>query len=253
MARLQKDTVDYFPHYCDASTRDTLTVLEGQFGNDGYVFWFKLLEQLGLSDGHFIDCSVGRKWQILCARSRVNPVTGVEIMVLLVEMGAIDEQLWNTNKIIWSQNFVDNVAEAYRNRKRPAPAKPLPTPHNLLTTPDNPITTADNPQTKLDYSKLNNTILDTNPLPPSTVGQSLSTEEVIDAYKKNITLNNDISEEMESELTLACKQYPPEWVRDAIHEACRANNPRWRYIVGILRTWKRYGKDTKVWANERRR
>ena len=58
MARTQKDTVDYFPHDADASAGDTLTVLEGQYANDGYAFWFKLLERLASSEGHFIDLSL---------------------------------------------------------------------------------------------------------------------------------------------------------------------------------------------------
>ena len=55
MARTQQDTVQYFPHDTGASDGDTLTILEANFGNDGYAFWFKLLEKLGRAPGHSID------------------------------------------------------------------------------------------------------------------------------------------------------------------------------------------------------
>jgi len=173
MARPQKQTVDYFPHFADASAGDTLTVLEGQFGNDGYVFWFKLLEKLASSEGHYLDCSNSRKWQVLLGRAKVEEDTGRKIMVLLVEMQAIDKELWENHSIIWCQNLVDNVAEAYKNRKREIPQKPnlsnlalpkltsaskskISTAKKVVSTTENSITTADNPHTKLNNTKVNN-------------------------------------------------------------------------------------------------
>jgi hypothetical protein len=32
-------------------------IIENKFGNDGYSIWFKLLEQLGKANNHFIDIS----------------------------------------------------------------------------------------------------------------------------------------------------------------------------------------------------
>ena len=233
MARTPKDTVDYFPHYCNASDGDTLTVLEGQFGNDGFTFWFKLLEKLGSTDGHFIDCSQTRKWQVLCARARVKELQGVEIMNLLVEMGAIDKQLWETNKIIWCQNFVDNVAEAYRNRKRDIPLKPLSTPNNQITTPDNPLTTPDNTQTILDYTKLDKTKEES----------SLSIENIIELYKKMVGFREEesLDEKVEDDIKKTINIFPPEWVRDAIQEAIRKRK-HWGYVIGILDNWRREKK-----------
>ena len=128
MARLKKDTVEYFPHDADATAGDTLTALQGQFGNDGYAFWFKLLEKLASSDGHFIDCRVTKRWQVILGRSRVDEDVGLEIMALLAEMHAIDAELWNDYKIIWCEKFVDNLDAVYRNRRRDLPGRPTPIP-----------------------------------------------------------------------------------------------------------------------------
>lgn len=177
MARPQKQTVDYFPHDVGATTGDTLTALQGQFGNDGYAFWFKLLEKLASSDGHFIDCSNSQRWQVILGRSRVDEVTGKKMMVLLVEMQAVDKELWQNHHIIWCQNLVDNLAMVYQNRRRTVPQKPIPsdqlqpkldlalegaistveTPHS---TGNNAITTGDNAQSKVKYSRVEESIKD---------------------------------------------------------------------------------------------
>lgn len=79
------------------------------------------------------------------------------------------------------------------------------------------------------------------PLNPP-VSQSLSTKEVITAYQENILLGGTVNEEMEYELNVACGRYSPAWVMDAIKEAMAQNQPFWRYIVGILKNWRKEGK-----------
>lgn len=243
MARTLKNTVKYFPHDSDASAGDTVTVLQSRFGNNGYAFWFKLLEKLAATEGHYLDCRNSTRWQLLLAKTGVNEITGVEIMKLLVEMEAIDKQLWE-GKIIWCQNLVDNIADVYQNRRREIPQKPVSTTNNSITTGKNAISTGDNEQTKLNETKRNEIKRDT-PLNPPPV--SLSLEQVIEVYEKNICLEGTtISEETENELKLAVQQFSAPWVIDAIREACLQNNPTLRYIGGILRTWRKEGKLIKA-------
>lgn len=158
MARTLKDVVSYFPHSADAATGDTLTVLQSRFGNDGYAFWFKLLEKLASTEGHYLDCRNSQRWQLLLAKTGVDELTGVEIMKLLVEMNAIDKDLW-ASKLIWCQNLVNNVSEVYKNRRREIPQKPVITKDNAITTGDNAITTDESTHSKVKESKVNNTIL----------------------------------------------------------------------------------------------
>jgi len=155
MARPQKQTVDYFPHDANACAGDTLTVLQSRFGNDGYAFWFKLLEKLASTDGHYLDCRNSTKWQLLLARTGVNEITGVEIMNLLVEMQAIDKELWES-KLIWCQKLVDNIAEVYKNRRREIPQRPVITNVNTITTEGNGFTTDESTQSKVKETKVNN-------------------------------------------------------------------------------------------------
>jgi len=157
MARILKDVVSYFPHDANACAGDTLTVLQSRFGNDGYAFWFKLLEKLASTDGHCLDVSNSTKWHLLLAKMGVNELTGVEIMNLLVEMQAIDKELWDS-KLIWCQNLVNNLADVYKNRRREIPQKPVTTEKKPITTDDNAITTGRGTQSKVKESKVNKSI-----------------------------------------------------------------------------------------------
>lgn len=102
MGRKQSDIVDYFPHFAEAGK--TLFILKTRYGNDGYAFWFQLLEILCTEVGHFYDCSEEHTWQYLLSRTGTkNAITGTEILDLLANLGKIDKELWG-KKIIWCRN-----------------------------------------------------------------------------------------------------------------------------------------------------
>jgi len=124
MGRPQKQTVDYFPHYTDASTRKTLFILESKYGDNGYCFLFKLFEMLGSCEGHVSYVRNTSDWMFLTAKTRApDQETAKAMLDILAELGTIDAELLAAG-IIWSQSFVDNVSDAYRNRKAPVPSKP---------------------------------------------------------------------------------------------------------------------------------
>ncbi|HBR31931.1 MAG TPA: hypothetical protein DD733_07595, partial [Clostridiales bacterium] len=123
MARPIKSGVDYFPHDTDSASRKTLFTLESKFGNDGYAFWFKLLEILGTQEGLYYDCGNPAGWLFLVAKTRVDEVTATEILNILSQIGAIDAELWEC-KIVWIQNFVDRLKPLYDKRVAKIPDKP---------------------------------------------------------------------------------------------------------------------------------
>jgi hypothetical protein len=129
MPRPQKQTVDYFPHYSNASSGKTLFILESKFGNDGYAFWFKLLEIIASTDGHCFRTGNPSNWQFLVAKTRVTEEKAREILNSLSELGAIDSDLYAQN-IIWSENFVSGVAYVYEKRRAQAPKRPSFRPEN---------------------------------------------------------------------------------------------------------------------------
>ena len=121
MTRPRKNTVDYFPHSCTHGR--TIFIIEQRFGNDGYAFWFKLLELLGSTEGHLLDCNNPHIWEFLVAKTRVSEVSATEMIALLVKLSAIDAELWD-KRMIWCENFVNNVSIVYDKRKSETPHKP---------------------------------------------------------------------------------------------------------------------------------
>lgn len=122
MARPKKQTVDYFPHYCNHGK--TIYILEQNYGNDGYAFWFKLLEILGSTDGHYLELENPANLEFLAAKTHMDKDKCQEILDLLSRLEAIDGELWEGNRVVWSDNFVANISDAYRNRTIETPSKP---------------------------------------------------------------------------------------------------------------------------------
>jgi hypothetical protein len=111
--RKDKNTVDYFPHYVNHGK--TLYIIESKFGLEGYAAWFKILEMLGKSENHFIDCRNETDWEFMCAKIQLMHATLIDIINLFAKLEAINPILWS-NKIIWSENFVKNIEDAYKRR-----------------------------------------------------------------------------------------------------------------------------------------
>lgn len=122
MARPTKETVDYFPHFVKGGR--TIFILESKYGNDGYAFWFKLLEILGDAEGHYYDCSIPNNWAYLLAKTRCDEDTAKGIIGTLLTLGKIDGKLWNERQIIWCQHFVDNISNVYKMRHAETPTPP---------------------------------------------------------------------------------------------------------------------------------
>lgn len=165
MARPKKQTVEYFPHDTNASEKKTLTILQSKFGNDGYAFWFRLLELLGKTPGHYIIYKNDDEWEYLIAKLHVSTDKANEILQTLMILGAIDQELYN-EKCIWCQNFIDGLIDVYERRKTELPLKPSLCTHNVYNNPvndnNNPVNdntfahhVNHNPQSKVKYSRVN--------------------------------------------------------------------------------------------------
>lgn len=184
MARPKKQTVDYYPHM--AKSGKTLYIIENRWGNDGYAFFHKLLELLCSTDGHVIDYGNPAEKEFLLAKTHVNDETATGILNLLADLGKIDKALWESG-LIWYQNLVDNIKDAYKKRTLPVPEKPKlkskltinEFPTSEILQPDE--SASDNPQTKLNETKLNNT-----PIVPfnggSIANDCIDYQGVIDEY-----------------------------------------------------------------------
>jgi hypothetical protein len=149
MARPKKRTVDYFPHQCNHGK--TMFILEQKYGNDGYAFWFKLLELLGTTEGHFLHLENSADWEFLQAKTRLYGDKCREILDLLARLDAIDRELWESHRVVWSQNFVDGIAPVYRNRGVETPSKPS---FYTRKPSDGGVSTPENPQSRVEESRV---------------------------------------------------------------------------------------------------
>ncbi len=114
MARAQRKDVDYFPHECNHGRK--MSIIEAKYGNDGYAVWFKLLEQLGKANNHYIDISDDTNLMFLSSVFKIKDEKTLQILNDLSKLGAINSFLFDNHKVIWSEKFVESIKDAYRQR-----------------------------------------------------------------------------------------------------------------------------------------
>ena len=238
MARPKKQTVDYFPHI--ANSGKTIFILENQFGNDGYAFWFKTLELLATTDGHVIDTGNPSEWEFLIAKTRVSEDTAREILNLLGKLEAIDNELLQVGNL-WCQNLVDNVSDVYKKRKVDLPVKPDKNSfgqqkHEQSGVSDNgnPSTTivSDNinPQSKVKETKVKETKVKES---SNAENKPPAAANIFTIYEQNFGMLNPMAiqsvEKWEADLG-------EELVTEAMRRAA-VDNKAFRYAEGIMRSW----------------
>lgn len=115
MARPQLNTVNYFPFYCEEGSK--MFYLEETYGNDGFACFVKILRELAKTENHYLDLSKNTTLMFLSAKCKVPKLTLESIIKDLVELGKFDKVLWEENSIIWCQDFIDSIQDAYVKRK----------------------------------------------------------------------------------------------------------------------------------------
>ena len=232
MARPRKQTVDYFPHMVNHGK--TMYILEQKYGNDGYAFWFKLLEMLGATKGHYLHLENGPDWEFLQAKTHIEGDKCGEILDLLSKLGAIDKELWKDHKIVWADNFINNISEVYNNRRVGIPPKPSFYNQKPL---QGEVSTDRKPQSKVKDSKVNETKVNNDDDAP----------EIVEDEKPKTTFAQVLESEfgrfpspMEvAELNNYIKGGIDEGVVcEAIRRARAHGSPKLSYTMGILNNWK---------------
>lgn len=152
MARPQKQTADYFPHY--AVHGKTMFTVETKYGVVGYAAWFKLLEILCVTPGHcYYSISEAETEFMVAKMGFTDTETWLMYMETLVKLEAIDGPLWQDTRGVWCQNLVDNLASMYSKRTNPTiPTKPVYGGDNAVSEPETPFKVSKTH--KVDDSKL---------------------------------------------------------------------------------------------------
>jgi len=114
MARPQRNNVDYFPFLCEEGEK--MFYLEETYGNDGFATFVKLLRELAKVDYHYLNLSKPSSMMFLSAKCKVSKEVLNAIISDLVELGKFDRLLWEENSIVWCQDFIDSIQDAYSKR-----------------------------------------------------------------------------------------------------------------------------------------
>lgn len=114
MARKEKLTLDYFPHY--AVQGDIPKIIQERYGNDGYAVLYKNYEQFCLRDRQYIDLNEYVTLAAISAYCKVSEDRYLEIVNTLVNLGTYDKELWEQKKILISEKFIENTKDAYKKR-----------------------------------------------------------------------------------------------------------------------------------------
>jgi hypothetical protein len=124
MARPVRLDVEYFPHPVTHGKK--MFYLEDKYQNDGYACWFKLLEQLGKADRHYIDIADELSWLYLASYCKVDEQRLRLIIDDLIRLDEFDKELYQYG-ILYNEKFVLSVQDAYRKRTNFIPNR-----HNII-------------------------------------------------------------------------------------------------------------------------
>lgn len=114
MARPNRNDVDYFPFICKEGKG--MYYIENKYGNDGFATWVKILRQLATTNYHYLNLSNESDLMFLASKCKVTEQKLEEIINDLCKLGEFNKELWDGNKILFSEKFIENIQDAYKKR-----------------------------------------------------------------------------------------------------------------------------------------
>ncbi len=114
MARPARNNIDYFPHPVNDGKK--MFFIESKYGNNGYSTWYKILEQLGKNNYHYIDLRDEAQIMYLSAQCKISEDLLKNIINDLVKLNEFHKELWEKYNILFNQKFIDSITDAYNKR-----------------------------------------------------------------------------------------------------------------------------------------
>lgn len=105
MARPPKEGMDYFPHDVDAANDEKIEALRSLYGNDGYAFYFILLERIYRTSDFELDVSDAETIQILSRKIGIQPELFNRMICTSIKHGAFDRQEFDKRGVLTSQGI----------------------------------------------------------------------------------------------------------------------------------------------------
>ena len=105
MARPRKLGMDYFPHDSDASNDEKIEGLRALYGNDGYAFYFILLERIYRSEKFELDISNIDIKTILARKIEVKVPYFEKMLNSALNLNCFDKEAFNKRKVLTSNGI----------------------------------------------------------------------------------------------------------------------------------------------------
>ena len=117
MARPQKEGLDYFPHDTDAVNDEKIEALRSLYGNDGYAFYFILLERIYRSNNQEIDVSDAETIQILCRKIEVTSEKFNSMLETSIKWGCFDREVYHSEGVLTSNGIKKRAGVVVKKRE----------------------------------------------------------------------------------------------------------------------------------------
>lgn len=109
MARPKKEGMDYFPHDTDAVNDKKIEALRALYGNDGYAYYFIMLEQIYKEKNFQLDVSDAETreemFQVLSKKVSVSMEVFMKILNTSLKWGCFDKRLYDEKGVITSEGI----------------------------------------------------------------------------------------------------------------------------------------------------
>jgi len=118
MARPLKQGMDYFPHNINASDDERMEKLRDLYGNDGYAFYFILLEQIYNTYNAELNFSDSTMCLNLAKKIGINLDRFCNILELALDIGCFDKTRFETDMVLTNESIKQNFQEASHLRAK---------------------------------------------------------------------------------------------------------------------------------------
>ena len=159
VARPIKEGMDYFPHDTDAVNDEKIEALRAIYGNDGYAFYFIVLERIYRTRNAELNVSAPEALSVLAKKVGVRRDKFNKILETALKVNCFDKELYTKSKKLTSNGIRHRASfvlgKRAEMRKKYAQSKPneqgASSPISDAETPQE--TTPETPQSKVNKTK----------------------------------------------------------------------------------------------------
>jgi hypothetical protein len=118
MARPHKTGLDYFPHDTDAVNDEKIESLRSIHGNDGYAFYFILLERIYRTNNQELDVSDAETVQILSRKIAITTEEFQKILLTALKYNCFDKKDYEKRCVLTSNGIKSRAKAVIDKRER---------------------------------------------------------------------------------------------------------------------------------------